>query len=618
MKPRTYSTDARTSSLALRLAVAFALAGGIPALAIPAAAGAPLLSQTNQTNASDNQTDPGNMDWRYYGNDQLNRRYQNIDQINPSNVGQLKPAWVFHTGEIGDKESFEASPIMVDGTVYISTGKDTVFALNAATGKKEWVYKPSHMPPDSKLSICCGKDSRGVAYGDGRIYLARLDGVLVALNAKNGKKQWQATVAHYGKGYSMTMAPQFVDGKVIVGVSGGEYGIEGKVVAYDGSSGKPAWTFHTIKPDTWAGDSSKHGGVPVWSNPSVDPKLGLVYVTTGNASPDFDGSHRAGKNLYASSIVALDAKTGDVKWYFQEVHHDMWDYDGPSPPILFTDHHDGQSVAALGHCDKGGQYFILNRSNGKPIFKVTETSVPQQPAWQHAAPTQPMSAVQPLTPIGLQNPPKGYNYNYQPYFTPPNPSTPVEQPGTEAGCEWPPGAFSPRTNYVYYGVRYEPTGFKGEKGPIKNPGNTKKDAGSAFVRPLPGIHYWGYFGATDTTTGKTAWRTKLKQAPLTGPVVAGDLVFYGETDGKFHAADAKTGKNLWTFNVPKRIKNAGGSDGAFSVYEVNSREYVIGVFGGSAMERHLNQKSPVGDAVVAFALPQGSKTSNSKGSNRSH
>lgn len=556
---------------------------------------APALAQNSSVQKQD-------LNWSHYGNGPLNRRYQNINQINASNVSKLKPAWVFHTGEIGDHESFEASPIEVNGTLYVPTGNDTVFAINGATGKKKWEYKPD-MPPFHKMSICCGHDNRGVAYGDGKIFVGQLNGALVALDAKTGKKDWQATVAPWKKGYSITGAPQFADGKVIIGVSGGEYAIQGRVTAYDASNGKVAWKFKTIKPSTWAGDSAKNGGVPVWSNPSVDPKLGLVYITTGNASPDFNGSQRAGKNLYAASDVALDLNTGKIKWYFQEVHHDLWDYDGPMPPLLFTEHKNGQAIPALGHCGKDGQYFILDRRSGKPIFKVTETKVPQKPVWQHPWATQPMSAVEPLTPIGIKNPPKGYGYNYQPYFTPPNRPMAVEQPGTEAGCEWPPAAYSPRTADIYYGARYEPTGFHGSKGSLKHPNNNKKDVGSAFVRPLPGFHFWGYFGATNSKTGKVVWKEKLNEAPLTGPAVAGNLVFYGETNGKIHAVNAKTGKNLWTFNVPKKVKNAGGADGAFSVYEINGKEYVVSVFGGSAMERHLNENSPVGDAIVAFALP---------------
>ncbi|MBC5801021.1 MAG: PQQ-binding-like beta-propeller repeat protein [Candidatus Eremiobacteraeota bacterium] len=544
------------------------------------------------------------LNWRYYGNDLLNQRYQNVDEIDPSNVSRLQPAWVVHTGQIAGDESFEASPIEVDGTVYVPTGNDAVFALDASTGKQKWVYRPSDMPPLGKLAICCGHDNRGVAYGDGKIFLGRLDATLVALDAASGRKLWQATVAPWQKGYTITGAPQFAAGKVVIGISGGEYEIHGRVTAFDANSGKPAWRFDTIEASTWAGNSAKNGGVPAWGNPTVDPQLGLVYITTGNASPDFNGSHRAGNDLYASSDVALDLSSGKLRWYFQEVHHDIWDYDGPSPAILFTVNRNGRSIAALGHCAKSGQYFILDRRDGKPLFAVNETKVPQQPAWQHPSPTQPMSTVQALTPLGLQNEPKGYGYNYQPYFTPADYPMPVEQPGTEAGCEWPPTAFSPRTNDIYYGARYEPTGFRGKQSSIGHPGNTTKDTGSAFVRPLPGMKYWGYFGATNTRTGKIAWKTKLDEAPLTGPAVAGDLVFYGETDGKVHAADAETGKNLWTYDVPKQIKNAGGADGAFSVYERNGREYVVGVFGGSAMERHLDQKSPVGDAIVAFALPR--------------
>ena len=290
---------------------------------------------------------PQDVNWRYYGNDLANTRYQNVNQITPANVRALRPAWVFHTGVLDPKASLEVSPIVVGGWMYASDGHDNVYALDAATGRKLWAYHPRHMPPLSKIGICCGRDSRGVAYGDGLVLLARLDARLVAISARTGRPQWSVAVADWRHGYSMTMAPQYADGEVIVGVSGGEYGIQGKVAAYDVHTGRLLWQFATTRPGTWAGRSWRHGGAPVWGNPTVDPRLGLVYVGTGNASPDFNGQYRAGADHYSSSLVALDLRPGRLRWAFQETHHDMWDYDGPQPPVLFTLDKDGRAYPAV-------------------------------------------------------------------------------------------------------------------------------------------------------------------------------------------------------------------------------------------------------------------------------
>ncbi len=282
-------------------------------------------------------TAPQDLGWRYYGNDLGNTRFQDVGQINPSNVASLRPAWIFHTGVLDPATSFEGSPIIVNGIMYISTGHDDVFALSAATGAMKWAYHPeADMPPLSQLSICCGEDSRGVAYGDGLIFLARLDARLVALNAHTGAVAWQATVANWQDRYSMTMAPQFAGGEVVVGLSGADYETRDAVVAYDALTGRRLWTFYTTAPGpTWQGTSWQTGGGAVWDNPAVDPRLGVVYVSTGNAAPDLYGGNRAGQNLYTSSLVALDLRTGRVRWYFQEVHHDLWDYDSAQAPMLF-------------------------------------------------------------------------------------------------------------------------------------------------------------------------------------------------------------------------------------------------------------------------------------------
>ena len=539
---------------------------------------------------------PQNLDWRYYGNDLANTRFQNVDQINPANVTKLKPAWVFHTGLLDSATSFENSPIVVNGTMFVSTGHDDVFALDAATGAQRWAYHPeAQMPPLTKVNICCGQDSRGVAYGDGMIFLARLDNTLVALNANTGAVAWQSTVANYKDNYSITMAPQFADGEVIVGTSGADESTRGQVVAYDALTGRLRWRFYTTARGTWGGDSWKTGGASVWGNPTVDPSLGLVYVGTGNAGPDLYGGGRAGLDLYAASLIAIDLRTGHLRWSFQEVHHDLWDYDGSQPATLFDVRLAGRSYPAIGHCNKDGNYFILDRATGRPLFPVNEVPVPTQPSWQDPWPTQPVSTVQPLSTQTVTGP-VGPGITAAAEFTPPQQRQLADQPGGVGGCTWPPSAYSPRTGDVYYAASYFP--FVYTSSPASGPTNT---GGSSEEAPAPGVQQYSFIGATSTSTGKVVWRTKFPQVDSSSMAVAGSLLFFGTDDQVFHAVSAATGAPLWSFDGAT-VANAGGADAPPAVYMVNGREYVVEAFGGNFNDR-FSTTSPVGDAVIAFALP---------------
>lgn len=569
-----------------------AVTGAVAALVVPLAASADQPAAANSA-----ATTPQNVNWPYYGNTLANTRYQNIDQISPANVAGLKPAWVFHTGVLDTGSSFENAPIVVNGTMFVSTGHDDVFALNAATGAQRWAYHPeSQMPPLSKLAICCGEDSRGVAVGDGLVFLGRLDDKLVALNAKTGKVAWQSTLASWKKNYTITMAPQYADGVVVVGFAGADFETRGTVMGYDALTGRKLWTFYTTGPGpSWEGTSWKTGGASVWGAPAVDPSLGLVYFGTGNAGPDLYGGGRIGENLYSVSLVALDLRTGHLRWAFQEVHHDLWDYDAPQPAMLFNVQMDGRSLPAIGHCDKDGNYFILNRQTGRPIFPVKEVSVPTQPAWQDPWPTQPVSSVQPLTPMSVTGP-INPAITAAPEFTPPQQQQLAVQPGGVGGCGWPPAAYSPRTGDVYYTALYFP--FVYMSSPGSGPTNT---GGSSEEAPMPGVQQYSVIGATSTTTGKIVWTTKYPEVNASSFAVAGNLLFYGTDNGVFHAVNAATGASLWSFNGTT-VPDAGGADAPPAVYAVNGREYVVENFGGNFNER-FSTNSPVGDAVIAFALP---------------
>ena len=538
-------------------------------------------------NAPQLKAQEDNVNWRYYGNDLANTRFQNIDQVTTSNASQLKVAWVFHTGVTDSTTAFEASPIVINGTMFVSTGHDDVFALNAANGRQIWAYHPTDMPPLSSLPVCCNNDNRGVAVGQGLVFEARLDATLVALNIGNGQQVWKATVDDWHNGYTMTIAPQYINGMVIVGTSGGEYLTRGHVDAYDARTGNHIWRFYTTEPTTWAGNSYLQGGAPVWHNPTYDPKLGTLYVATGNAGPDINGVPRAGLNLYTVAVVALNAKTGAVKWYYQESHHDLWDYDATSPVVLF----DLNGTPALAHQGKTGYNFILDRRTGTPLYPVNEVAVPTTPEWQNPWPTQPESTVESLTPHSVESVPAGYTA--APMWTPPQETPLVMQPADEGGQEWPPDAYSPRTKFLYQYARYIPRVF--QTSPTNVTGGNFPGWGST-TDDVTGITEYGLVGAVDTTTGKIAWQIKVPDPPDCGWVVAGDVAFFGEVNGLFHAVDAATGNMLWTFNA-LTIPGAGGATAGPIAYMVDNREYIAMPFGGNPPD------APVGDAIIAFSLP---------------
>ncbi|HYL11919.1 MAG TPA: PQQ-binding-like beta-propeller repeat protein [Terriglobales bacterium] len=562
---------------------------------------------------------PATLDWLHYGNDLANTRFQDVDQINPSNVANLKVAWEFRTGVMDPKAELETSPIVVNGTMYITDGHDDVFALDAATGNMKWSYKPIEMPGEmpslDQISICCGQNNRGVVFvpgaevsGKDRVIYGRLDNAVVALDAGTGTVLWKTVVADFRTRVAINLAPQYAKGLVIVALSGGEYQVQGQVIALHADTGTIAWRFFTTAPGTWGGDSWKTGGAMAWQNPSIDPDLGLLYFGTGNAAPDINGVSRIGDNLYSSSAVALDLATGKVRWYFQETHHDLWDYDSTMTTVLFPVKKGGQTIPALGHCSKNGNYYILDRRNGNPVFPVTEVKVPTSPAWQHASPTQPMSSVEPLTPLSfvpgtIDMSLLPAHVRLAPQYTLPQQQTYLIVPGDDGGCEGIAQGYSPRTKYVYYGTRYEPTTF------FTFPSNKGPNAGGLFLgstfdelTPQEGVTNYGLYGATDTVTGKVVWSIKIDQPAKSGVLIAGDLVFFGEGNGKFHAVDAATGNMLFTFDGTS-VPGGGGAQAAPVAYVVNGKEYIVNGFGGNVPDRHNFPPNPVGDAVVAFTLP---------------
>jgi alcohol dehydrogenase (cytochrome c) len=600
-----------------KYAVCFVIALLIFAVASPSwAAGPPAKAKAPKpakAPAMQTTTTPTTLDWPNYGNLFDNARYQNVDQINTKNVGKMQVAWVFHTGTLDQFGTLELSPIVINGVMYIIDGHDNVFAVNAANGAQIWAFHPTDLPDLASLSLCCGRNNRGVAVGGGRVYFSRLDNVVEALDQNTGAVLWRTTLNTNVQTYSDTDGTTFVttaahpNGLIITALQGGEYEARGQVFALDATNGNIVWQFFTTQgPDTWGGNSFLTGGAVVWNPPAIDQSLGLMYVSTGNAAPDVLGQNRPGNNNFAASVVALNIDTGTVAWFFQEVHHDIWDYDATSTTVLFNVTKGGVTTPAIGHCNKNGGYYILDRRNGTPLFPVNETAVPTTPGFQNASPTQPISTVEPLTPLTFVKP-NTSGIPSAPQWTPPTTSPILIQPGAQGGCEWPPAAFSPRTNLVYYGARYQPTEY------LTKPNNTDTQpvpgqnvpeiVGSAFGRSPSGINAFGIFGGTNVNTGKVAWKNTTAQPATSGLLVAGDVVFYGEDNGVFHGVSAATGASLFTFNGPANIPNAGGANGGPIAYVVNSVEYIAMPFGGNALDRQNFPPDPVGDAIVVFKLP---------------
>jgi len=540
---------------------------------------------------------PAGADWLTNGGNYYNQRYSSLNQITTDNVKQLKGAWTFHTGAMSAGTSFESTPIVSNGTMYVTGPQSQVWALDAKTGKQLWSYVPTY--PETVngvtgvdgLPLCCGQDNRGVAVGDGMVFVGQLDAKLTALDAKTGKVVWSVQVDDPRAGYSETAAPLFYDHMVFIGVSGAEYEIRGHVTAYDAATGKQIWRFYTIPGpgetghDTWAGDSWKTGGGSVWQTPALDPQLGMLYFSVGNPSPDLDGAGRAGDNLFTESIVALDYKTGTLKWYYQEVHHDIWDYDATSPTVLFDVNMNGTTVKGIGEAGKTGWVYLLNRETGKPLVPINETKVPQD-ATQKTAATQPFPQGDSFVPQTCDQPIDGYPMG--PIFSTFGDSPVLICPGANGGSEWSPTSYNPQTQELYTCGIVQPQIWTRKPEEIQ-PGTLR--LGSAFLTP-PGGKTSGTFSAVDVTTNKLGWQAKWENMCIGGSMTtAGNLVFAGEGNGNFDAYNAKTGDLLWQFQT------GAGANAPAMTYEVDGQQYVAVASGGNFQ---LNY--PRGDTLWVFSL----------------
>jgi alcohol dehydrogenase (cytochrome c) len=528
-----------------------------------------------------------NADWITNGGDVYNQRYSPLDQINKSNVAQLKGVWRTALGSgVGPGFSAEAQPLVYDGVIYIVSGADDVFAVDAETGKFRWTYKPNINL--DKTNVCCGWLSRGVGMGDGKIFVGQVDGSLQALDQKTGKPLWRTQVGDPATGYAVTGAPLYYDGMVIVGVAGGEFGVRGYVAAHNAKTGKEIWRFYTIPGpgeaghETWPQDNDawKYGGGPVWQTPSVDPELGLIYFGTGNPGPDLNGAIRKGDNLYSSSVVALDAHTGKYRWHYQIAHHDIWDYDAANPTVLFDAVVDGKPRKGLAEIGKSGYLYILDRTNGQPLTPVVETPVPQE-VKQATAATQPIPQGDPVTVHAIDAVTEDYVGllpNWGRTFTPFTGDTPGNyKPGT--GANWWPSSYSPKSNLMYICAVDQAFGaFGGDPdamvGPA-GPGQAYYGGGGFGGRPGVNPTKRPLLVAMRVADHSAVWRRELKSPCYGSMATGGGLVFASREDGTLAALDADTGQRLWSFQTD------GGVNATATTFEHKGQQYVVVLAGGS-------------------------------------
>jgi alcohol dehydrogenase (cytochrome c) len=433
-----------------------------------------------------------------------------------------------------------------------------------------------------------------------------LDGRLVALDQKSGKPNWSIQAEQWQQGYTITAAPLYYDGMVIAGFAGGENGTRGRVKAYDAKDGHLIWTFYTIPGpgeighDTWPKDSDawKYGGAAIWQTPAIDPELGLLYFTTGNPGPDFNGRIRPGDNLFANSMVAIEAKTGKYRWHFQQVHHDLWDYDGPNPVMLFDVKVGGRVRKAAAEANKAGWVYILDRTNGKPLIGIDEKPVPQEPR-QFTSPTQPFPRGDAFVPQSIDVAPEGFTLvNQGRIFTPFWAEGVVVKPSARGGANWPPSSYDPDTNLYYVCASDGANFFKGGEENEKFPDAGQRYLGSAFGGMPIGSN--GIFAALDMKTNRLVWQQRWKDSCYSGSVTtAGGLVFVGRNDGRLTALNSSNGRRLWEFQT------GAGVNAPASVFEYEGAEYVAVYSGGS-----LFAGATRGDSVFLFSL-KGALTSSS-------
>jgi alcohol dehydrogenase (cytochrome c) len=495
--------------------------------------------------------------WLTYWGDYSAVRHRDIRQINTQNVKDLRVEWIFQTGLRGG--SFETVPLVLDGTMYFSGGEGSAYAIDGKTGRQLWEY---HYQMGKDVKTCCGTINRGLAMLGGKLYMATPNAHVVSIDARTGKQLWDSEMADWKQGYGATLAPMVVKDKVLVGVSGGEFGIRGFIDAYDAATGKRVWRFYTVPAkgepggDTWLADSWKRGGGATWMTGTYDPKLNLTYWGVGNPGPDLYGESRKGDNLYTASVVALDADTGKLKWHFQFSPHDTHDWDACETPMLLDLNWRGKPRKLVVQANRNGFFYVLDRESGE--FLMAKEFARQ--SWANQKDVGSLPIAKP----NIDPTPEGNHVC----------------PGLAGGANWMAPSYNPQTG-LFYVPYQEACDVYFASPPVYVEG--KPYWGSVF-RGMTEEKSWGMLKAIDPLTGEKHWEFQYQKPPWAGTLsTSGGLIFAGDEDGYLMAFDAKTGKVLWKMYTGSRLVTAP------ITFMIEGRQYIT---------------MPSGSAVLTFALPK--------------
>jgi alcohol dehydrogenase (cytochrome c) len=496
-------------------------------LALALVAGATARADVSYERIRDAAKEPGN--WLTYSGNYAGHRHSPLAQIDPGNVASLKPAWVYQSREAG---KWECTPIVVDGVLYITERPNIVTALDGRTGRPIWNYRRP-MPTD--VPGCCGPVNRGLAILGDALFLNTFDNHVVCLDASTGKERWDVVVADYKLGYSMTAAPLAVKDKIIVGISGGKFGIRGFLDAYDPATGKLLWRRHTIpapgepQHDTWGpgGETWKKGGGATWVTGTYDPALNTLYWGTGNPAPDYNDDARPGDNLYTNSVLALNPDTGEIRWHFQYTPHDTHDWDSNQVPVLIDTEIAGTPRQLLVQANRNAFFYVLDRTNGQ--FLAGQA-------------------------FGKQTWAKGLDAKGRPIELP-NTRPTVEgvlvYPGLEGIVNWPSPSYSPQTKLFYVQAKEDQGQTFYKLKPNEEPGENYEGGGT---RNVLGAEPYGAIKAIEPTTGKVVWEFRETTSSNCGVLTtATGVLFSGTREGQFYALDAKSGAPLWRFTTGGQI-----------------------------------------------------------------
>ena len=466
--------------------------------------------------------------WLTYSGDYRSHRHSALTEINTENVHHVRPLWVY---QVRSRGLFESSPIVIDGIMYVTLPDNEVVALSTRTGRPRWRYEH---PTAAHVPLCCGRINRGLAILGDLLFMGTIDAHVVALEARTGAVRWDVVVADHKKGYSITSAPLVVKDKVIVGIAGGEFGIRGFLDAYDVATGDRVWRFWTVPApgepgsESWDGESWGTGGGPTWLTGSFDPELNLIYWGVGNPSPVWNGDGRPGDNLYTNSVVALNADTGELKWYFQFTPHGVWDWDSNQIPVLVDTLFDGRRRKLVLFANRNGFYYVLDGETGE--FLLGKAYARQ--TWA-----------------------RGLDRRGRPIVRPE--AIPTEQGVVlwpSSATNWNSPSYSPQTGLFYVAVRENPGLF------IKREVQYKPGARfwGGVMETAPGRHeYYGAVRAFQPETGGIRWEFRYPAPSMEGLLsTAGGLVFGGTEHGDFFALDAATGEHRWEFQTGGAVRAA--------------------------------------------------------------